>query len=236
MIRDSGGTMRIGYIMVLLLWLGGAGPGLAKTYKWVDAEGNVHYSQKPPPKSAQQSSTMKVNARKVVKVRKKVRGLYCGDSKLPKQSDSAAVNISNLRYQIESWEENIEYQQEQRETYIKRNASRSARSAFKKRLTRYDKTIAERECQIKWARERLVALEGDRSSILAHHDKLVGLQRTVESQKVQTCGTSSREGVIVVDDEYRAYLKCVRPFDRELRKLKKTIRRSGRDVKLISDE
>ncbi|MEM7407067.1 MAG: DUF4124 domain-containing protein [Pseudomonadota bacterium] len=210
--------------------------GLAKTYKWVDAQGNVHYSQKPPPKSAQQSSTMNVNARKVVKVRKKVRGLYCGDSKLPKQSDNAAVNISNLRYQIESWKENIEHQNEQREKYIKRNASRSARSSFKKQLGRYDKTVAERECQIQWAEQQLATLEDDRSSILAHHDKLVALQRKVEVQKVQTCGSNNREGVIVVDDEYRAYLKCVRPFDRELRKLKKTIRRSGRDVKLISDE
>lgn len=39
-----------------------AAPAGADLYKWVDAQGRVHYSDKPPPNTAQKSSTVRAPA------------------------------------------------------------------------------------------------------------------------------------------------------------------------------
>ena len=85
----------------------------AKMYKWTDAEGNVHYTQTPPPASAQESKSMKVQTGSNVRVRKRGKNLYCGDQRLPRVSDKAAVAISNLENNILGWEDNIERTREQ---------------------------------------------------------------------------------------------------------------------------
>ena len=53
------------------------------------------------------------------------------------------------------------------------------------------------------------------------------------SRKVAECGTDDRTGVIKVDDKYRDYQRCIRPYDRELSKLKRKIRSAKREAELV---
>ena len=41
--------------MLLIMLISGASLAQAETYKWVDADGTIHYSDKPPPPSARKS-------------------------------------------------------------------------------------------------------------------------------------------------------------------------------------
>jgi hypothetical protein len=205
----------------------------AKIYKWVNAEGTVHYTQTPPPHSATKGEQLNLRNSGTVKVRKRGKKFYCGKNQLPNVSDNAAVAISNLENNILSWRENAERTNEQRTSYIRKHANQSS---YSKRLREYDKRAAENDCRIKWAQAKLENMGSERDSIFKHHKELEALKKQLESQKVAACGTPTRSGVIFVDVQYRAYRSCVRPFDRELRKLKKHVRRSGRDVKLVTED
>ena len=208
----------------------------AKMYKWVDEQGATHYTQTPPPKSAQQGKQLSVHTGSAVTVQKRGRKYYCGKRALPKVSERAASAIGNLQNHIASWEENIIRSKENREAYIKSNSRRSARRSFSAELRKHDHEIAQRECQIKWAKEKLASFDDEKASIVEHHKELEALREQVERQKVSACGTDARKGVIVVDDAYREYKRCIRPFDRELRKLKSRIRTAQREVKLVSED
>ena len=208
----------------------------AKMYKWVDEQGNTHYTQTPPPKSAQQGKQLNVHTGSAVTVQKKGRKYYCGKHALPKVSENAAAAIARLQDHIARWEENIIRSKENREKYIKSNARRSTRSSFSAQLREHDREIAQRECQIKWGKQKLASFDDEKASIVKHHEELETLREQVERQKISACGTDSRTGVIVVDDAYREYKRCVRPFDRELRKLKGRIRTAQREAKLVSED
>ena len=207
----------------------------AKMYKWTDAEGNVHYTQTPPPASAQQSKSMKVRTGTTVRVRKRGKKLYCGKRALPRLSDRPAVAISNLEGNLLGWEDNIERSKEDRAKYIKSNAKRATTSRFNKRLKRYDDEVAELECQVAWARKELEKRESDREGIVAHAEDLDALVTELKRRKVAECGADSRTGIIRVDDAYRDYQRCVRPYDREIRKVERSLKKARRDAKMVKE-
>lgn len=222
----------VGLLVVLAL---APGDAAAKMYKWKDAEGNVHYTQTPPPESAQQGKQLNVRTGSTVTVRKRGKDHYCGDRRLPKVSTRPATAIANLNSSLLGWEDSIERVREAKEKYIKRNAKRATTTGFNDALRKYDEQVAEYQCQVTWGRQHLESLEDDKAKILEHHARLEELQADVEKRKLANCGAERRTGVVVVDDAYRAYKSCIRPYDRELSKLRKTLRRSRSDVKLVSD-
>lgn len=208
---------------------------LAKMYKWKDAERNVHYTQTPPPKGAQAGKQLNVRTGSKVTPRKRGKDTYCGERRVPKVNRRAPVAIANLNSSQLNWQESIRRIRESKAKYIKSNAKQATTSRFNERLSGFDKQVAEYQCQVDWSKEQLVALEDDKAKILEHHGKLEALQADVEERKKATCGVDRRDGVIIVDDAYRAFKSCIRSFDRELRKLRKSIRKSKSDVKLISE-
>ena len=175
----------------------------AKMYKWVDEQGNTHYTQTPPPKSAQQARQLKVHTGSAVTVQKKGRNFYCGKHALPKVSENPAAAIAKLQDHIARWEENIIRSKENREQYIKSNSRHSARNWFSAQLRKHDHEIAQRECRMKWGKETLASFDDEKASIVKHHKELKTLREQVERQKGSPCGTDTRTGVIVVDDAYR---------------------------------
>jgi hypothetical protein len=221
--------------LVCLCLLAFTSSASAKMYKWTDAEGNMHYTQKPPPESARESKQMTVRTGSVVKVRQRGKRFYCGDLVLPSVSKRPASAIANLRASLLNWNDNIERINEQREKYIKGNADRATTARFSERMREYDKDVAQRECQIKWGKEKLASLADDKDGIIQHHKKLEALQVQVVDRKKSNCGDDTREGVIVVDKAYRDYLSCAESYERELRKLEKSLRKAKKDADLVTE-
>ncbi|MCX4026366.1 DUF4124 domain-containing protein [Endozoicomonas sp. SM1973] len=56
---DELGIMKVGRIISLMLLLV-AVPAMSELYKWVDKQGNVHYSDKPPVNAQQQTEKVEV--------------------------------------------------------------------------------------------------------------------------------------------------------------------------------
>lgn len=64
--RNTGSSMAYSLVLALFLVLV-AQPAQAKMYKWVDAQGNVHYTDTPPPESAGQGNSEVKKSGTVVK-------------------------------------------------------------------------------------------------------------------------------------------------------------------------
>lgn len=64
--RNTGSSMAYSLVLALFLVLA-AQPAQAKMYKWVDAQGNVHYTDTPPPESAGQGNSEVKKSGTVVK-------------------------------------------------------------------------------------------------------------------------------------------------------------------------
>lgn len=64
--RNTGSSMAYSLALALFLVLA-AQPAQAKMYKWVDAQGNVHYTDTPPPESAGQGNSEVKKSGTVVK-------------------------------------------------------------------------------------------------------------------------------------------------------------------------
>lgn len=219
----------------------------AKVYKWIDENGKTQYTQTPPPKSANSSSEVDVGrSANTLRPRKEGRHYYCGDHKLYKTDGKPARVISRLQESIIRWERDKERQYESRlsvtrnmnENIDRRNKynSRSSSSYLKnynKRLRNYDRNIAQIDCKIKWARGKLDGFADEKKDIAAKYESVNGTLEELKERKIATCGEDNREGVIVVDDQYRAYKRCIAPFDREIRRLSRTLRNAKRDYESV---
>jgi hypothetical protein len=217
------------YIMLLLL----STPAFAgKLYKWVDKDGKVTFSQTPPTNVPAVRKTEKMNVSSTTLMPRKKRGrYYCGRDELPKLSGDAAYKISSLQNNIYNWEDAIERRQGERSEEMKRRYDSEGR--FNEVLKRNSQNDYEDRCKIEWAKKQLSLLQGDKEKILRRHKDIKVAIKELEEGKLMECGTDERTGVIVVDDEYREYLNCVRGYDRELDRLKRELKRADRNRNMI---
>jgi hypothetical protein len=203
----------------------------AKLYKWVDKDGNVHYSQTKPldaaSPEAENAEEMNVSS-SVVKPTRRRGKMYCGDDLLPELDDSKARNISTLQRRIYDWEDSVNRRRERRADYAKSNDSLDRR-----RTNPFDREDDEDRCKIAWAKARLADMQGDKEQIVGRYETVKKAITEVEEQKLAECGQDDRTGFVTVDDEYRRHRKCVDRYDRELRKLKKELRTAEREYEMV---
>ena len=81
--------------------------------------------------------------------------------------------------------------------------------------------------------EKISNLEEERTKIVKNHDNIGNALQELEQKKILSCGSNRYSGVVVLDDEAREYFKCEKRFDREISKMKKKLRNSENNVKMI---
>ncbi len=227
-----------------------------KVYKWVDENGATQYSQKPPPKSVNTSSEVDVSQHaNIMKPEKRGKDYFCGDYRLSKMRGKPARIISRLQENIINWQNEKERQYERRLNVTKRmnesinraldqrirnngrryssSSSSSYTDRHKKELRRYDRTIAQIDCKIKWGQTKLDEYADEKKVIAEKYESSKGMLAELQQRRVDACGEDNREGVIVVDDQYRAYQRCVRQFDRQIRQLKRDTKKAEQDYESI---
>lgn len=204
-----------------------------KLYKWVDEEGNVTYSQTPPPAdSSVQQENIDVS-QSIIKPRKRGKKMYCGKSALPNISNRPEQAISMLEENILTWRDNNANTKEQRGEYTSKNSKNFDKLSFAKSLRTYDDRIKETDCKINWAKEELENLSGARTKIVKNRDNINDALRELENKKISTCGSNHYSGLVVLDDEAREYFKCEKRFDREISNMKKKLSSAEKNVKMI---
>lgn len=226
-----------------------------KVYKWIDENGATQYSQKPPPSSVNTSSEVNVgNAANIMKPEKRGKHFYCGDYKLQtSRSSSAASKIVRLQENILNWQREKERRYQQRLSVTKsmnssmdrsinrtlkndkynRGGSSSYLDNYNKQLRSHDRSIAQIDCKIKWAQTRLDEYADEKKKITERYESTTQMLAGLNDRKIKACGDDKRVGVIVVDNEYRAYQRCISPFDREIRRLKRESNRAKRDYESV---
>ena len=206
-----------------------------KLYKWVDKQGNVHYTQTPPPKSQVKEAAKEMNlSTNTVKPEKKRGSFYCGKDELPKLKESAAINITNLQHNIYGWEDAIERRKEERSNYMKRRSYNTKYSA--ETLHRYNRDDAEDRCKIDWAKAQLESLETEKEKIIERYHTVKKAIDDVEKKKLKECGKDDRTGFVVVDEKYKEYMQCNDRYNRELRKLRQEMKKAKSNYKLVNIE
>lgn len=206
-----------------------------KLYKWVDKNGVTHFSQTPPPEQeATGAKVQQLEARdtRELKPRREGRHLYCGEERLREYGDHAATKIANLEQQIIDLKRNINRMMERRADAINRSWTYQ-KNAHSSEVKGYDTQLAVERCKLGWAEDQLAELSGERKKIAERASTMSVAIEDIERQKVASCGVDNRTGFIKVDEGYRAYLDCVAPFDREIKKLQREQRAVERDRKLV---
>jgi uncharacterized protein DUF4124 len=207
----------------------------AKMYKWVDEEGNVTYSQTPPPEGSNVTKEDVKVSGQTLKPYKKGKYMYCGNYKLPRISDRPESAITMLEENIIGWRDQITNIKKQRGDYTKRNAKNYSTNSYAERIKSYDVKIKEQNCKLEWAKVELESLDDDRNKISEKYDNITVAIKELEEQKAISCGSNNYEGVVVLDDEAREYFKCIKKFDRELKKMKKQLRTAKKQKKMIEN-
>lgn len=209
-------------------------PVSARMYKWVDEEGNVTYSQTPPPADGNVTEE-KIDAPIIsLTPNKKGKDLYCGRDKLPGLSDNPATTIFTLEENIISWSDNNINVKEQRAEYVRNNAEDINQLSYVERMNSFDEEIRENDCKIDWARVELKNLEEERIKITENHENIGKALKELEARKTSTCGYKDYEGFVVMDDDARGYFNCIEKFDREISKMKKELRNAEKQKEMIS--
>ena len=230
-----------------------------KIYKWVDENGATQYTQKPPPKSASTTSEVDIgNHANIMKPEKRGKDYYCGDYRLnstrgnSRTRGNSAHIISSTQANIVNWRREKERQYEQRLNVSKRMNQRVSRSldrriqyngrgntsssyldSDKKALRQYDRKIAQIDCKIKWAQTKLEEYADEKKAITAKYESSMEMLNELKDRRTAACGEDNREGVIVVDDEYRAYKRCTAQFNRQIKQLKRSTRQAERDYESV---
>ncbi len=247
--------MTVRNLIIILVLTGLSGLAHAgKVYKWVDENGATQYSQKPPPKSVNTSSEVNVDQHaNIMKPEKRGKDYYCGDYRLSKMRGNPANIITRLQENLINWQREKERQYENRLNVTKRmnesisrsldrrikyngRASSSSSSYLdnhKKSLRRYDRTIAQIDCKIKWGQTKLEEYADEKKAIAEKYESSMGMLNDLQQRKIAACGEDNREGVIVVDNQYRAYQRCTAPFNRQIKRLKRASRKAERDYESI---
>jgi len=225
--------MRSATLMFVILLT--TSPVSAKMYKWVDDEGNVTYSQTPPPADSNiEKQDIKVSGQ-TVKPHKKGKYLYCGKSRLPKVSERVDSAVSMLEENIIGWKDSNTNIKEQRGEYTKKNSKDFNTKRYTDRIKSYDNRIKENSCKIEWAKSELTNLEDDKTKIYENYDNLGKAIKELEREKVLSCGSNNYEGIVVMNDESREYFKCIKKFDREIKKIEKKLRTVKRQKEVIDN-
>lgn len=225
-----------------------------KVYKWVDENGNTQYSQTPPPKSVNTSSELKMGSiANTVNPIKRGKNIYCGESRLPNSDAKPARIISSLQQYLHDWRQEkeryynsrmdvtrrmndrLDQNIQMRSKYNGRTMSHSNIDHYKKQLRDFDKRIAQTDCKIRWAQKKLDGFGDEKKLIAQKYDTINATLKDLENKKIATCGKDEREGVIVVNDAYREYRRCVTPFNREIQSLERKRRAAKRDYEDIQN-
>jgi hypothetical protein len=85
-------------------------------------------------------------------------------------------------------------------------------------------------------RSQLSSLQGEKKKIFSRHKTIESAISEVEEKKATECGVDDRTGFITVDEKYNETVQCNKRYDRELRKLKRELKKAERNRNLVETE
>ncbi len=151
-----------------------AQPSHAAIYKWVDSDGNTHFSQTPPPSVGQTDypdiKEVDTSVYGGSGVTKRNGRLYCGDKRLPSGKDPI-IQLSNIRYGMSDWARALQRQQERKNKMLAQRSNHQSDSSMyrsiNKRIANTDKSIRDLQCALRWGPKQTKKLQQARKEFEA---------------------------------------------------------------------
>lgn len=179
-------------LFVALLW---GVPVQAGVYKWVDAEGQVHYSQQPPEQEAQRLEVLRVEGGSKGQVTPQTTQakMECGRVTPPQQVLDPVANILRWRQATTIWQQAIDENKERDDAEARQ-------------------LISELNCAINHAKRELAVLEAEQEGINENHEKVTKELEELQ-QSIAACDDPER------DEDAPPAEECRRQYQQRLEEL-----------------
>ena len=212
-----------------------------KLYKWVDKNGQTHYSQIPPQKDQLKDpkGVKEKSAGSSIPVHRKGDYAYCGDMKLPGPLFEPKRMLLGLGDRVESWQKSLRESEQsltkqlrylgeqtrQKNTYRRSGSNISYTDTASEDRKQTARRIKEYRCAIAWA-ERQKKKYSDVKQEVAHDLKgaKANYQATLDAAH-QDCGFEPKDFANAnYNVKKSAWIRCMRPHDRKIRASQRNLR------------
>lgn len=213
-----------------------------KLYKWVDKNGQTHYSQIPPQKNqlkdanaiAEKSSASSIPATR------KGDYAYCGGIRLPGPLYQPKSILRGLSKQMATWEKSLQRSEatltEQlsdlsRRTYSSnRHSSTDSNIAYanqsRERRTKTARKIKEYRCALSWAGRQKEKYSDIKQEMTNDLDGAKTNYQAVLDMAHRDCGFEPKDYANVSYNQKKiTWKKCMRPHDRKIRSSKRNFQK-----------
>ena len=200
----------------------------AEVYKWTDKNGDVHYTQTPPPSSQDVQATLRSNNRFGVSSIKPLQGgdkIFCGTLAVMDTNKDDAVLEENIRVSLDAWVT-------ERNSLDKRrlNLPISTPAPLRRKL---DSQYAEFDCRVKWAHGHLKVLNSfERKSDIRYSDLRSEYDR-LKSRQEEECSTDPKKlgKTMLIGKEANDWGKCYDKYKYRMRDVKAQMKENRRSLR-----
>ena len=237
-----------------LLLTSAFGTQAAKYYKWVDKNGQVHYTQtKPKGEAAKEAGDIKASniSGSTLKVSSEGPHQYCGKMRLPGKTDDPKSVAVGITRNLPNWEKRLARTERSVKSHLaneKRRADKkfSANISTKKYYEKRDSTDerfrkimrdkAELTCALEWARGYRGQLHEVKKDIKNDLAKARERHQQAVDQGYAACGHNPDEqnSVSSYTTEKRAWRKCMRKYNSRIRSTKNAMRRAEQNLQGVT--
>lgn len=204
-------------------------PAQGAIYKWVDSNGNTHFSQTPPvPRAATdypEVAEVDTGGYSGSGVSSRNGGLYCGERRLP-SDDDPIIQLANIRYSMSGWAASLQRQQSRRDEMVLQRLDHSAESSMHRslsdRIASADKSIRELQCALRWGPRQSAKLQAARTQF----ERTLQAAREDFKRYKNRCGPKPDIQGFTRDPRALEWARCqnaggVATHNRKLRRLKR---------------
>ncbi len=228
-----------GLAWVLLISVLGLDTALAaKFYRWVDDDGQVHFSQTPPPEVQKKGISAVSNDMTLLSVTRKGDTEYCGKLALPGPIGDMRRILSKLPDREESWRDGLDRSEKKLEEFLGRQASKRGYGGNQQFEEQRQNLVNEKEqyrCALAWARKQRASSAEVRASVKGELDQAKQRRQTVREEAYDRCGHDPKERNpdTVTLGEQKAWDKCMRPYSGSLRAAEREVERLEKDYRSV---
>ena len=227
----------LGLSLSLLCWSSITTAGI---YKWVDENGQVHFSQtKPKTDTLKPVESLELQGTSKTVARRMGNRMLCGDTDIPiSLDDEPIVQLANMRGNVEHYRKNAEAARQSYAEYSRRNfkmkTNRHMSGDVSHVASDYRKKAEELDCAVDWMDKKIAEYEPLRQTFLKDADRVSKEYRQMSDDDA-VCGQEPHRGNDRESEQrYQEWANCLtshRRIDEKNKKLRELKRyESMRDL------
>jgi len=191
---------------------------MGAVYKWVDNDGNTHFSQTPPTKNDQVHSSAKLDAHlgsAAIEAVQNGNKVFCGRLQVMDVNISDEILVENIRLSIDDWSK-------QRQ---KIDQKRRGNHQLEQRYAEYD-------CRVRWGYRKLQTLRSFKYQANKEYDALQQEYNRLKERQEKECSTDPEKlgKTMLVGREADEWGKCYNHYKYKMRDVKTKINENRKSL------